>query len=149
MLTFGLVVGVVCICGFNYATQYINPIVFSCVQLLDPSVTGAISWFAGLEGIPDYVTWVGGFVVMSGVGVIMVGQSKREREEGNLHGDSFCNGVLEAEFELSESENGITHNPLYVIDGDEVDDNDDDEHGDLEFASSHPLNFHNDESVTQ
>ena len=50
IMLFGLVIGVVCIAGFNYAVQYVSPLVFASILLVDPAVTGIISWVAGLEG---------------------------------------------------------------------------------------------------
>ena len=47
MLLFGILVAF-CIGGYNYAMQYISPLVFSSVQLIDPAVTGLISWLAGM-----------------------------------------------------------------------------------------------------
>lgn len=77
ILFFGLVIGVVCISGFNYAMQYIPPLVFSGLSLLDTPVTGIISWVAGLEGIPDMKTWISASVMISGVGVIILGEHYR------------------------------------------------------------------------
>ena len=107
-------------------------------------MTGAISWVAGLEGIPDAVTWIGGSVVMSGVWVIMVGQAKREREEERMresinHG-VVHDGVLETEFEMPDSQVVDTHNPLYVIDDDDCDDEElEESFAGLENTSSHAL----------
>jgi len=69
--------------GFNYAVQYISPLVFASCQLLDPAVTGVISWAAGLEGVPPASTWIGGVVVMLGVGTISAGERGREVEVGD------------------------------------------------------------------
>jgi hypothetical protein len=79
MLTFGLTIGVICFTGFNYAIQYINPLVFSSVILVDPAVTGLIAYVAGIEGIPDSLTIAGGCVVIGGVLLITVGESDREQ----------------------------------------------------------------------
>jgi hypothetical protein len=78
MLLFGLTIGVICFAGLNYAMQYISPIVFSSVMLVDPAVTGLIAWFAGLEGIPDVLTVAGGVIVIVGVAIISVGERRRE-----------------------------------------------------------------------
>lgn len=78
MLLFGLVVGVICITGFNYSMQQFSPLVFSAATLIDPAVTGIISWMAGIEGLPDASTVVGGLVVVAGVVFITVGELQRE-----------------------------------------------------------------------
>ena len=84
MLLFGLVIGVVCIAGFNYAIQFIPPLVFSSILLVDPAVTGVISWLLGLEGIPDYLTFIGGTTVVLGTATIAYGEgTPREVERGS------------------------------------------------------------------
>jgi hypothetical protein len=56
---------------------HISPLIFSSIQLLDPVLTGIIVWMAGIEGVPDISTWIGGIVIMSGVGLITVGEYSR------------------------------------------------------------------------
>jgi hypothetical protein len=46
-------------------------------------------WIGGIEGIPDVYTWIGGVVIMAGVGLITVGEYKRsggchEEEEKDI-----------------------------------------------------------------
>lgn len=48
MLLFGFYIGLFCFSGFNYAMQYMSPIVFSSINMLDPPLTGILSWSAGL-----------------------------------------------------------------------------------------------------
>lgn len=72
ILLFGFVVGVVFIAGFNYALQHIPPLVFSSLSLADPALTAGFSWVFGIEG-----SWLGGIIVMSGVGVISYGEHRR------------------------------------------------------------------------
>ncbi len=67
--------------------QYISPLVFASVTLVDPAITGLISWCAGLEGIPDLKTWLSGFVVISGVALITYGEHLRELRK-HLDADS-------------------------------------------------------------
>jgi hypothetical protein len=38
-----VVVGVICIAGYNYSVQHISPLVFSSLTLLEPAVTGGRS----------------------------------------------------------------------------------------------------------
>eukprot|EP01031_Cornospumella_fuschlensis_P031212 gene31212-37721_t len=79
MLLFGLWVGTVCISGFNYAMQYIPPLVFSALSLVDPAVTAGLSYWAGLEALPSLFSWLGGGVVLAGVALISYGERVREK----------------------------------------------------------------------
>jgi hypothetical protein len=54
--------------------QYVPPLVFSSTSLLDPALTAIISWIARIESLPSWYCWVGGFIVMSGVGIISFGE---------------------------------------------------------------------------
>lgn len=78
MLVFGLIVGVVCVSGFNFAQNFIPPLVFSCVLLVDPAVTGVISWFMGIEAWPDVFTILGGLIVVGGVALVTYGEHLKE-----------------------------------------------------------------------
>jgi len=81
MFIFAFVVGVLCVAGFNYAMRFISPLVFSSVLLIDPAVTGLLSWSIGIEGIPTMFTVLGGAIVMAGVGLIVIGEHSRRKEE--------------------------------------------------------------------
>lgn len=96
ILLFGLLVGVVCIAGFNYAMQYLPPLVFSSISLLDPALTAIISWIAGVESLPTLYSWFGGATVMLGVAIISIGEHRHE--DGDSHGptvdmDSVGNAI--------------------------------------------------------
>eukprot|EP01038_Epipyxis_sp_PR26KG_P013335 gene13335-17884_t len=88
MLLFGLVIGVVCFAGFNYAMQHIPPLIFSSLSLLDPALTAIISWLCGLESLPSLFTWLGGCVTMSGVGLISIGDHHRHKRESTNNSHS-------------------------------------------------------------
>ena len=93
MLLFGLLIGLVCMTGFNYAIQHIPALVFSSATLVDPLVTGFLSYMAGLEAIPDVGTWLGGFVTIAGVAVISYGESRRSGSgAGSVTGASVSTG---------------------------------------------------------
>lgn len=81
ILLFGLWIGVVCIAGFNYAMQYIAPLVFSALGLMDPAITAILSWLIGVETLPSIFSWVGGMIVMCGVGIISYGEHQRSIKE--------------------------------------------------------------------
>lgn len=81
-LVFGFVVGMIGVLGFNFAVKYVNPLIFSSTQLLDPGLTGLLSWLAGLEGWPERSTFVGVGIVTIGIGFITVYQHRREHAGG-------------------------------------------------------------------
>lgn len=81
ILLFGLVIGVVCIAGFNYAMQYLPPLVFSSISLLDPALTAIISWVAGVEALPTLYSWFGGATVMVGVAIISIGEHPHDSDD--------------------------------------------------------------------
>ncbi len=110
MILFGLWVGAVCITGFNYAVsslllasgfwlsltcggnvdqmQYIPPLVFSAVSLVDPAVTALLSWGFGIESLPSLFSWLGGATVIAGVAAISYGERLRTQGQGaGVEGD--------------------------------------------------------------
>lgn len=114
MLLFGLIVGVICIAGFNYAVMYISPLAFSSTLLVDPLVTGIISWCMHLENVPGLLTWTGGLTVIGGVGFIIVGEKKRLKVEHSIVEDSelvvvASGGMVEmnAIIKVSDSGKGV------------------------------------------
>lgn len=64
--------------------QYIPPLVFASVTLVDPAVTALISWIFGIEALPGMFSWLGGGVVIAGVGIIGYGERQREAARSNL-----------------------------------------------------------------
>jgi len=79
MFLFSFVVGVLCIAGFNYAMSSIPPLVFSSVLLIDPLITGLISWSLSIEGVPGQLTIYGGVVVIFGIFLVIYGQKAKNR----------------------------------------------------------------------
>ena len=57
--------------------QYISPLVFSSISLLDPAITAIISWLIRLEHLPSLFSWLGGSIVIGGVGIISYGEGAR------------------------------------------------------------------------
>ena len=80
---FGILDGGIGLLGFNFAVKYIHPLIFSSIQLLDPGVTGLMSWIAGLESFPTRATFAGIGVVAIGIAVVFIHQQKREEAEKN------------------------------------------------------------------
>lgn len=78
VLTFGFLVGMVGILGFNFAVSHINAIVFSTVELLDPGISGIMSALFGVEGWPVISTYIGVGVVTIGIFLVVWYQTKRE-----------------------------------------------------------------------
>jgi hypothetical protein len=80
VISFGFFTGCICILGFNYAMKNISPLIFSSMNMLDPALTGLISWSVGLEGIPAAGVILGGTVVTMGIAVLTAGEQKRDEE---------------------------------------------------------------------
>ncbi len=85
--------------------QYIPPLIFSSLGLVDPAVTAVLSWLVGVESLPSLVTWLGGFTVMAGVGVITIGEHLRrvktaEHDIGTLIGDGDTAGDTAVEVDV-------------------------------------------------
>ena len=89
-VAFGLLEGLVGVLGFNFAVKYVPPLIFSSVQLLDPGITGLMSWGAGLEAFPSASTFLGIGVVAVGIGIVVVQQHRREADEAaaGIHHDA-------------------------------------------------------------
>ena len=57
--------------------QYIAPLVFSSLTLVDPAITAFLSWLIGVEKLPTIYSWLGGAVVIAGVSIISYGEHKK------------------------------------------------------------------------
>lgn len=115
MFIFSFVVGVMCVAGYNYAMKFISPLVFSSVLLVDPAVTGFLSWCLGIEGIPKLYSILGGLVVISGVYFIILGEHQRKDDVKN----QFNSQSLSTSIDDIDSSNHIemgditTNNPIH------------------------------------
>lgn len=65
--------------------QFIDPLLFSSLLLLTIPSTGFVSWFFGIEDIPDIYTILGGSILLIGIGMITYGEQKRSNNEKNLN----------------------------------------------------------------
>jgi drug/metabolite transporter (DMT)-like permease len=77
MLEFAAAVSFLTVCGYNYAIQNIPLVIFSTARLIDPFLTGLMSWMGGLEGIPGKYVWIGGFVTTVGGALVIYGEHQR------------------------------------------------------------------------
>ena len=71
-IVFAFIIGVVSLTGFNYACKFIPALIYSALQLIDPALCGILAWRSGVESAPDWLTCVGGVIVIIGVGLITV-----------------------------------------------------------------------------
>lgn len=128
ILIFAFVVGVICVMGFNYAISHISPLVFSSIQLVDPIMTGIIVWIAGIECIPDIYTWIGGFVVLSGVGLITYGEYQRthvknpndNNEKNNNENEKNNNDIEKKSIELINDNSRDDSETVLLSDDDNI-----------------------------
>lgn len=86
-----------------FQMQHIPPLVFSALSLVDPAVTAVLSWAFGIEQWPSLFAWIGGAVVMSGVGLISYGEHQRSSKENHdeMNGTEASTDLEEDEIELT------------------------------------------------
>jgi hypothetical protein len=113
MLIFGLTVGVICIAGFTYALQHVPPLVFSAAQMIDPALTGLISWSFGIEGIPNRPTIIGGMVIVMGVSMISSVDKDESGEDEAKSGSSHTDN--DAGEKLIELPSHVTNSGLNAV----------------------------------
>jgi hypothetical protein len=92
---------------------------------------GLLSWLAGLEGVPDAFTWVGGGVVLTGIGLITHCEHRRGKAaEG-------CKGASPASSRNDELESGLGDSSHGMLEWEEEDSTNDhkQEGGDCEMVS--------------
>lgn len=99
-----------------------NPLVFTTTTLVDPLTTGIISFAFGVEGLPKTNVWIGGFVVITGVATLTVGEhwktsSKKPLEESSSSSSpsppfSDDNEDMEAAREMPADRHGHIKSPL-------------------------------------
>lgn len=77
MLFLGVVGGLIGLVGFNLSVKYLSSLVYTVVQLIDPLLTGIISYFLGFEDPPTWAVYVGGAVVTAGIIILVNSEGKR------------------------------------------------------------------------
>lgn len=106
--------------------QYIPPLVFSSVTLIDPAVTAFISWAAGIENLPGLFSWLGGCVVVSGVAVISYGERQRtsiedkEQSEASKTSEDDHHRFIVHKHDTLDSVIPSHHNSVHAIDLDDI-----------------------------
>jgi drug/metabolite transporter (DMT)-like permease len=85
LIFFGFLVGCIGALGYNYSVAYIHPVIFSVIQLLDPGITGVISWIAKIEAFPSISTLLGVAIVTAGISVVVINENKRKNESNLAH----------------------------------------------------------------
>ena len=77
MLIFAFTVGFLAILGFNHSVKFVPPLVFALILLLDPVLTGLLSFEVGLESLPTFWTFAGGSIVLAGIMVVIMHEGER------------------------------------------------------------------------
>lgn len=73
---FAFAVGVLGLLACNYTVGVLPTLIVSSSTLIGPGLTGVISYLAGLEGIPQWYTLVGGSIVLSGLGIMTYSENR-------------------------------------------------------------------------
>eukprot|EP00455_Lapot_gusevi_P027654 TRINITY_DN2935_c0_g2_i2.p1 TRINITY_DN2935_c0_g2~~TRINITY_DN2935_c0_g2_i2.p1 ORF type:complete len:244 (-),score=31.10 TRINITY_DN2935_c0_g2_i2:65-796(-) len=91
-LVMGLFVSALGLTAFNFGVKYMNPVIFSTIQLADPAITGWISWTAGLEGLPGKYTMIGGLIVTVGILFVIIFEHRRKVAMESLQNEKASQG---------------------------------------------------------
>jgi len=73
--------GCIGLVGFNIAIVYIPPLAYTVIQLLDPPLTGVVSYIMGLEPLPKWPVYLGAAILVGGIVVLVVGEDRRSKAE--------------------------------------------------------------------
>jgi drug/metabolite transporter (DMT)-like permease len=76
----GFLGGLVGLVGFKYSILYISPLVHTVVPLLDPMLTGVISYGLGYEGAPTWPVFLGGAIIIGGIITLVAGEEFRNKK---------------------------------------------------------------------
>ncbi|ETW04929.1 hypothetical protein H310_04029 [Aphanomyces invadans] len=63
--------------GYISVMKYFDPIVVSVVMLLEPILATAMGVFVGVDAVPGCLTWIGGFLVILGTGLVVLASSNK------------------------------------------------------------------------
>lgn len=67
--------------------QYLPPLVFSSVSLLDPALTAVLSYLFGIERWPSLWSWLGGITVIVGVAIISIAEQRQHDQQRHAKED--------------------------------------------------------------
>jgi len=72
------------VCGHTLLSallKYISPLTISTAMLLEPLLGSIMGYFLGMQSLPGTSTWVGGFVLLFGLFLVVLGGEEEEEEE--------------------------------------------------------------------
>ncbi len=77
----GFLGGLVGLVGYKFSIAYISPLVHTVTQLMDPMLTGIISYFLGYESAPTWPVYIGGSIIIFGIAGLVVGEFYRAQKQ--------------------------------------------------------------------
>ncbi len=81
MLLLGFVGGWMGLVGSNFAVKYVSNVLFTVGPLIDPVLTIFISYALGYESLPQWPVYAGGSIVLLGIVLLVLGETKRKEKE--------------------------------------------------------------------
>ena len=69
--------------AINYLTKSLRPVLITTFINFEPIFGSFIGWFVGYQGIPGYLTWIGGLVMIVGNLVITLFEDNEAKKEKN------------------------------------------------------------------
>jgi hypothetical protein len=95
--------------------QYIDALLFSSLLLLTIPTTGFLSWFLGIEDIPDKYTMIGGSVLLIGIGLITYSEHHRGEERARCETLNETDATFDGEIQLPElKKRDLSSSPLSI-----------------------------------
>ena len=70
VLYLALFPGIVGHAGISMVLRWFPPIIVSVAYLFEPLIGSIIGWFLGTTDIPEIWTWIGGIILLIGMGII-------------------------------------------------------------------------------
>lgn len=61
----------------NFLVKFVSPLTIATAMLSEPLLGSVIGFFAGMQGIPQVYTWLGGVVLLIGLYLILRGEQQR------------------------------------------------------------------------
>ena len=79
VLYLALFPGIVGHAGISMVLRWFPPIIVSVAYLFEPLIGSIIGWYLGTTDIPEIWTWIGGIILLIGMGIVVTNSSE-ERE---------------------------------------------------------------------